>query len=78
MLASYGEVGFLGIGSRILCKIPRNWPFDTLLNGFITEEMAFGWLYHFQIYIAEQANRYPRLLFVDRHDTHLIFQGWSF
>ncbi|EED12051.1 conserved hypothetical protein [Talaromyces stipitatus ATCC 10500] len=50
------------------------WLIAPASNGFITDEIAFEWLQHFQHYTKPEHTFEWRLLIMDNHTTHLTIQ----
>ncbi|EED17289.1 conserved hypothetical protein [Talaromyces stipitatus ATCC 10500] len=50
------------------------WLIAPASNGFITDEIAFEWLQHFQHYTKPEYTFEWRLLIMDNHTTHLTIQ----
>lgn len=48
-----------------------DWLIAPAANGFITDEIAFEWLQHFNIHTM---NKYWRILFMDNHKTHATYE----
>jgi hypothetical protein len=52
----------------------EDWLVAPASNGFITDEIAFEWLQHFQHYSKPEKPWQWRLLFMDSHITHMTME----
>lgn len=53
---------------------PRDWILETSPNGWTSNELAIAWLKHFNVHTKARSVGSHRLLIVDGHGSHQLFE----
>ena len=55
-----------------------NWMITLTTNGYITDEAAFNWIYHFNLETHPTCHTDYRVLLLDNHGSHLTYDFLKF